>query len=156
ITSEDSIHYHLPFAARFAATGSVTPLHFTAPGQATQFQPANGELVHGMGMILFGRDVVSPFVNLGWLSLTLLAAWCIGRRKGVGPATLLATAALLASPVMVISQAGTAESDVVALFFLLAAVALLFEARSPATFVLAGVAAGLGIGAKVTLLAPVA
>src|SRR5207248_1094157 len=37
-----------------------------------------------------------------------------------------------------------------------AAVALLFEARSPATFVLAGVAAGLGIGAKVTLLAPVA
>jgi hypothetical protein len=54
------------------------------------------------------------------------------------------------------SQAGSAANDVVAVFFLLAAVALLItDPDRPAARVLAAVAAGLAVGTKLTVLAPV-
>jgi hypothetical protein len=56
------------------------------------------------------------------------------------------------------SQAGAAANDVVAVFFLLAAVALLMteaERRATAPRVLAAIAAGLAVGTKLTVLAPV-
>ena len=46
------------------------------------FYPQNSELVHAVGMVLGGRDFFSVFLNLGWLALALLAAWCIGRPYG--------------------------------------------------------------------------
>ena len=64
-------------------------------------------------------------------ALTLLAAYCIGRPRGVGAATLLGAALAMATTMMDYSQAGAAANDVVAVFFLLAAVALLMtDARA--------------------------
>ena len=152
----DSLWYHLPWAASFAQTGSIAPLRFTDVEYLTPFYPATAELVHGLGIVLLGRDTLSPGLNLLWLGLTLLAAYCIGRPRGVAPATLLGAAIAMATTMMDYSQAGSAANDIVAIFFVLAAVALLTqEPARRAALVLAAVAAGLAVGVKLTVLAPV-
>jgi hypothetical protein len=147
----DSLWYHLPWAASFAQTGNVASLRFTDVEYLTPFYPATAEMLHGLGIVLLGRDTISPGLNLFWLGLTLLAAYCIGRPRGVGAATLLGAAVAMATTMMDYSQAGAAANDVVAVFFLLAAVALLVNG----SLVLAAVAAGLAVGVKLTVLAAV-
>jgi hypothetical protein len=161
----DSLWYHMPFAARFAQTGSITDLHFTSPALLTWFYPANSELFHAAGIVTTGRDILSPFINLGWLGATLLAAWCLGRPWGAAPAALVAVGVVLGAGVFA-DQAGEARNDIPATFFLLAAAALLANALASreqrllpvaaAPLALAGVAAGLAVGTKLNLLAPVA
>jgi hypothetical protein len=147
----DSLWYHLPWAASFAQTGNVVSLRFTDVEYLTPFYPATAEMLHGLGIVLLGRDTLSPGFNLVWLALALLAAYCIGRPRGVGAATLLGAAVALATTMMDYSQAGAAANDVVAIFFLLAAVALYVNGG----LVVAAVAAGLAVGVKLTVLAPV-
>ena len=156
----DSLWYHLPWAASFAQTGNIASLRFTDVEYLTPFYPATAEALHGLGIVLLGRDTLSPGLNLVWLALTLLAAYCLGRPRGVGAATLLGAALALATTMMDYSQAGSAANDVVAIFFLLAAVAILMNAgpgapERPAPLVLAAVAAGLAVGVKLTVVAPV-
>ena len=92
----DTTWYHMPFAARFAQEGSTIPLHFTDPLRLVAwFYPGSSELIHGTGIVLFETDWLSPLINLVWLSIGLLAAWCIGRPYKVGPATLVASGARL-------------------------------------------------------------
>ncbi len=156
----DSLWYHLPWAASFAQTGNVASLRFTDVEYLTPFYPATAEMLHGLGIVLLGRDTLSPGLNLVWLALTLLAAYCLGRPRGVGAAALLGAALAAATTMMDYSQAGIAANDIVAIFFLLAAVALLANAGSAApehraALVLAAVAAGLAVGVKLTVVAPV-
>jgi len=152
----DSLWYHLPWAASFAQTGNIASLRFTDVEYLTPFYPATAEALHGLGIVLLGRDTLSPGLNLLWLTLTLLAAYCIGRPRGVGAATLLGAAIALATTMMDYSQAGSAANDVVAIFFLLAAVALVVTApESRAALVLAALSAGLAIGVKLTVAAPI-
>jgi hypothetical protein len=171
IRSFDSLWYHLPWAASFAQTGRVTSLRFTDIEYLTAFYPATSEFLHGLGIVLLGRDTLSPALNLGWLLLTLLAAWCIGARRGLGPATMTGAALALATPMLRISQGGTAANDIPGVFFLLAAVALVVKAdpvgpadaagpeharpRPVAPLALAAIAAGLAVSVKLSLLAPV-
>ncbi|MGO9890857.1 MAG: hypothetical protein ACLP0L_23565 [Solirubrobacteraceae bacterium] len=152
----DSLWYHLPWAASFAQTGNIVSLRFTDVEYLTPFYPATAEMLHGLGIVLLGRDTLSPGLNLVWLALTLLAAYCIGRPRGVGAATTIGAALAMATMMMDYSQAGAAANDVVAVFFLLTAVALLMtDAERPAVLALAAVAAGLAVGTKLTVLAPV-
>jgi hypothetical protein len=150
----DTLWYHMPFAARFVQTGWVTVPHYVNnPPDA--FLPANSELLHAVGILAFSTDIISPLLNLGWLALVLLAAWCAGHPSGEGPATLAAGAVSLSVPVMILSQAGTAKNDVVALAFLLGAVALLLNGRGEVpAYVLAAIALGLSVGTRVTYLVP--
>jgi len=100
-------------------------------------------------------DFLSPLLNLLWLSLALLAAWCAGRRWRLEPLTLLAGSLVLSLPVLAGTQPGEAFNDVVGLAALLAAVALAVSApEDPATLALAGLALGLAVGTKVTFLVP--
>ena len=152
----DSLWYHLPWAASFAQTGNIVSLRFTDVEYLTAFYPATAEVLHGLGIVLLGRDTLSPGLNLLWLGLTFLAAYCIGRPRGVGAGTLLGAAVAMATSMMDYSQAGAAANDVVAVFFLLAAVAFLInDADRPAALILAAVAAGLAVGVKLTVLGPV-
>ena len=157
MSSSDTLSYHGPVAARFFQEGSITSLEFVYSDPIIPFLPFNSELLHAVGMLLLGRDVASPFLNLGWLGLALLSAWCVGRPYGLGPASLMATCLFLASPALVTSQAGSAGNDIVAGALMLAAAALLLNGRwRPQAVGLAGVAAGLALAAKVTAIAPVA
>ena len=169
----DSLWYHMPWAATFAQTGHVARLHFTDVEYLTAFYPAGAELVHGAGIVLLGRDALSPALNLVFLPLVLLAAWCVGRPRGFASATMSGAALALGTPMMRFSQAGSAANDVVGVFFLVAAVALLVNtiwatdagggsergalggSGAVAPLALAALAAGLAIATKLSLLAPV-
>ncbi len=122
----DTTWYHMPFAARFAQDHSIVHLHFTDPMRlVVWFYPATSELINGAGILLFHDDFLSPLLNLGWLSVGLLAAWCIGRPYGVAPATLVASALVFDSGVMVITQAGEGRNDIMAIAMLVAYVAFI-------------------------------
>lgn len=153
----DTLAYHLPHAAQFAKSGWLTEVHNVTPDFPNMFHPANGEVIHAVTMLWFDRDVLSPLVNLGWLALALLSAWCIGQPFGRGHLSLAAVAVVFSLPVFVFTQPGSADTDIPSAALLLTTVALLIQpgARRPAT-VLAAVAAGLGLGTKLTIAAPVA
>jgi hypothetical protein len=164
----DSLWYHLPLAARFVQTGSLDQIFFFDPIFLASFYPANSEVPHALGMLFFDRDLVSPVLNLGWLAVALLAAWCIGRPYGLGPQALIGASIALGSQSLVEFQAGEALNDITGVAFILCAVAILvngYAARpaavtgrsiDPAALVVAGVAAGLAAGVKLSFLAPAA
>jgi hypothetical protein len=174
----DTTWYHMPFSARIAQEGSTVHLHYTDPLRlAAWFYPQSSELVHAAGIVLFKTDWLSPLINLFWLAIALLAAWCVGRPYKVGPATLVAGAIVLDAGVMIETQPGEGRNDIMGLAFLLAFAAFLINAhkrRAPAAgavadtpervaplldkgpLVVAGIAAGLAASVKLTFLIPVA
>ena len=152
IADFDSLNYHLPFAARFAQDGATRALNFNIPGGNTTFHPGNSELVHAVGMIAFNRDFLSPLLNMLWLVAFFLACWCVGRPNGRAPLTLAIGALVAGTPLMAAVDAGSATNDIVALFFLVAAVAFLRDDASRfRNLFLAGLAAGLSAGTKVSM-----
>jgi hypothetical protein len=162
MTGFDSTWYHGPFAAGFFQSGDTWSLHQIAPQFLAWFYPANAELFHAVGMLAFGRDLLSPLLNLGWLLACLAACWCIGRPYGVAPWSLALGAVALSVPALS-DQAGEARNDLAGVFFLLSAVALALNASaragrrgelSTAAIVLSGLAAGLAVGTKLNFLLP--
>jgi hypothetical protein len=173
----DTTWYHMPFSAFIAQEHSTVPLHFTDPLRlAAWFYPASAELVNASTIVLFKSDWAVPLINMIWLPIGLLAAWCIGRPYKVGPATMVAAAIVLDSGVMIETQPGEARNDIMGLAFLLAFAAFLInghQRRAPAAgavqdaperdaplldkgpLIMAGIAAGLAGSVKTTFLVPV-
>ena len=166
----DTLWYHGPFAARIADTGSVWGMHFIDPLYLNWFYPQNSELLHAAGIVLFNRDIFSPLVNFGWLGVTLLAAWCIGRPYGVAPLSLTGVAIAMDTGPMVPREAGTPATDTVPVALLLAAAAILINAwamrsangegsrqrAAPSwaplgALLVAGLAMGIALGSKLTI-----
>ena len=156
IRSFDSVWYHLPWAASFAQTGQITGLRFTDVEYLTAFYPATAEMFHGAGIVLLSRDTLSPIFNLVWLGLVLLAGYCVGRPRGVGWLTMIGTAVGCSVPMFVASQSGSAANDIVGVFFVVSAAALFFDADAGTAFplVVGGIAAGLAIGTKLSMVIP--
>jgi hypothetical protein len=163
MTGFDSTWYHGPFAAGFFQSGDTWSLHFIAPQFLAWFYPANSEIFHAVGMAAFGRDLLSPLLNLGWFVGCLVAAWCIGRPYRVAPFSLGLAAVALSVPALA-DQAGEARNDIVGIFFLLAAVAVAvnaWEGRSERGFstgaiAVVGLAVGMAAGTKLNFLLPAA
>ena len=169
ITNFDSVWYHLPFSAEMAQSGSVTGFQRPETVFLNWFYPQNSELVHALAMVFTGRDFVSIFINLGWASLALLAGWVVGRPYGRSHLTLLAVAVLMVAHSLVAREPGSAKNDIVAIALCLTSLAVLVNlaaargrddlpglVRPGWGLALAGLAAGLAAGTKVTALAPVA
>ena len=168
MTGFDSTWYHGPFAAGFFQSGDTWHLHFIAPQFLAWFYPANSEVVHAIGMLAFGRDILSPLLNLGWFVGCLVAAWCIGRPYRAAPWSLALAALALSVPALH-DQAGEARNDIVGTFFLLAAAAVALSQRKRSSnwqagetafalgpVVVVGLAAGLAAGTKLNFLLPAA
>jgi hypothetical protein len=159
----DTIWYHMPYAARFVQLHNIRHLQYFDDGAITAFYPANSELIHAFGIVLFGNDVLSPSIDVVWGAAALCCAWAIGRPWGREPHCLLACAPVLATPGLVDTQPGGAYNDIVCLTLLLASIALLVNAhvdsdadRFPlGASLLAAAAAGLALGTKFTMIAPV-
>jgi hypothetical protein len=159
----DSLWYHLPFAVDMAQSHSITGLHYPETVFTNWFYPQNGELLHADGILLTGRDTLSLFLNFGWLALAFLAAWCIGRPYGRGPLTVVAAGVLLECHTLVVREPGAAKNDLMAAALLLAAIAILINARwqprlprvaaEMLPLAIAGLATGLAVGTKSTALA---
>lgn len=168
MTGFDSTWYHGPFAAGFYQSGDTWNLHFIAPQFLAWFYPANSEVVHAVGMLAFGRDLLSPLLNLGWFAGCLLAAWCIGRPYRVAPWSMALAAIALSVPALS-DQAGEARNDLVGIFFLLAGVAIALARRERSSYppasgtafslgsvAVVGLSAGLAAGTKLNFLLPAA
>jgi hypothetical protein len=174
----DSLWYHMPLAAHIAGTGSVTGLLYTDPLYLNWFYPQVSELIHAGGLLLFGNDFLSPLINMVWLGLALFAGYCIGRPYGTGPTSMAAVASVMAANLLFSRQPGNANNDVVAIALFLSAVAVLLNSRWPGggaggragprpmtparpggppsgTLLVAGLAAGLALGTKLTVVPPV-
>jgi hypothetical protein len=157
ITDYDSLWYHLTHAARFVQDGWITRLHFTRPEFPSMFHPADNELLHAFGMLLFKNDALSPLVNLFWLAFSLGAAWCIGRSYGNGPLAVIAAAVLLGTAGMAALEPGSALNDVATICAALLVAAFLVQPdRGRGVLALVAGVAGFAIGTKLTMLAPVA
>jgi hypothetical protein len=156
----DSLWYHMPFAVDMAQTHSVVGMHHVETVFTNWFYPQNSELLHGVGILLTGRDTLSLFLNSAWLAMAFLAAYCVGRPYGRGPATTVAAAILLACHTLVVRDPGAAKNDLAAAALILASIAILVEAWAHRrddwerwALAAAGVAAGLAAGTRVTGLA---
>jgi hypothetical protein len=169
----DSLWYHLPFAVDMVQTHSVVGMHHVETVFINWFYPQNSELLHAVGILLTGRDTLSLFLNLGWLAVAFLAAYCVGRPYGRGALTAVAAAILLECHTLVVRDPGAAKNDLAAAALLLASIAILVEAWAQAHPVVplssggrqrnhgmerwalaaAGLAAGLAAGTRVTGLA---
>jgi hypothetical protein len=156
----DTLWYHLPFAARFVQLGNIRHLQYFDGDSITAFYPANSELLHAFGLVVFGNDLISPVLDLCWGAAALCCAWAIGRPWGREPHCLLACLPVLASPGLVDTQPGGAYDDIVCLALVLASIALIVNGRDAdgrlpvGASALAAVAAGLGIGTKYTVIVP--
>jgi hypothetical protein len=128
----DTLWYHLPLAAKFVQTGYLGHIYYFDPIFLASFYPANSEVIHAVPMLFFDRDIVSTVVNLGWLAMALLSAYCIGRPYGVGPQALVGSSIVLGSQSLVEFQAGEALNDITGVAFVLAAVALLVNGYAAA------------------------
>src|ERR1044072_2045360 len=156
MTGFDSTWDHGAVAAGVFPSGHTWDLHFMAPQFLAWFYPANAEIFHGVGMLAFDRDVLSPLLNLGWFVGCLVACWCIGRPYGVAPWSLALGAIALSVPALA-DQAGEARNDIVGIFFLLTAVAIALNAqRGRNALIVVGLAAGLAAGTKLNFLLPAA
>ncbi len=160
----DSLWYHMPFAVEMAKSHSVHGLHYTETVFTNWLYPQNSELLHAEGILLTQRDTLSLFINFGFLAISFLAAWCIGRPYGRGHLAVLAAAIVLECHTLVVREPGAAKNDLVAAALLLAAVAILITAwtrRSRAdtsqglnwAIAAAGLATGLAVGTKSTAVA---
>ncbi len=152
----DTLWYHLPQAARFVQQGDITQLHYVDGEAIVVFYAANAELLHAYGIALFHNDVLSPVINLGWGALALLAGWACGRPSRTEPYALLGVAMTLGIPALIGNEPGGGYNDVVCLALLLAAAAILINGGlRPAPVAFAAAAAGLALGTKFTMIAPV-
>jgi hypothetical protein len=171
--------HNAPFAARFVQDHQVGAIHFIDTLNLTVwFYPQNSELLHSVGVLFLGNDFLSPLINIGWMSLCLLAAWAFARPYGGGPIAVLAMGLVVGANMLLLYQPGDAKNDIPGLFFLLASTAILVNAEAQArgaagsartlhsggpplqarlpdgALIVAGLAAGLALGTKLNLLAP--
>jgi hypothetical protein len=124
----DSLWYHMPFSADMVQSHSTTGMHHVETVFVNWFYPQNSELLHAVGILMTGRDTLSLFINFGWLAVSFLAAYCVGRPYGRGIPAVLAAAILVGCHTLVVREPGAAKNDLMAAALLLAGIAILVEA----------------------------
>ena len=157
----DTLWYHLPIAARFAQSGSTLGLNFVSGGGSLPtFYPHTSELLHAVGIVFLGHDTLTPLLNAVWLAVALFSAWCIGRAFGVGALTFTAVAVTLCGPQLVMYEAGQGINDLFGVAMTLATMSMLVHTwrgpSFPAGVVYAGLAMGLALSSKFTVVGPTA
>lgn len=158
ILAVDALHYHLTFTAHFAQSGSTTELDHLSVPDVTTYYPLNDELLQATALLLLGADTLSLVLGLLALAGTLLAAYCLGARRGAGATAVLATCVVLALTGSAVAEA----NDWQATWPLLAGLAVLDLRHVPGrrlptgVLLVVGLAGGLAVGTRLNLLPPAA
>ena len=111
-----------PRATRCSASTTTRP---SSPTGSTRRTPS---FCTRWGSCSIHRDTLSLFLNLGWLAIAFLAAWCVGRPYGRGHLSVVAVAILLECHTLVVREPGAAKNDLATAALLLAAIAILVTA----------------------------
>lgn len=173
IFNYDSLWYHMPMAADFVRSGRFMPVRLYSADLLISTYPAGSEVVHALGIVVVGSDVLTPFVNFAWAGLAIFSAHVLGRSTGRPHSTTLAAVLVLALPVVIELEALSALNDVMGLAGLAAAIAFVSIDGAAAggvgagdpddgeigrehrgRLLLVGLALGLAISTKMVLLAP--
>lgn len=148
----DNLWYHGPFVARFLQTGGFGDLGTLGYPESRSY-PFNSELLHALMTLPFESDVAVPLCNHLIAALALGAAFVFGRHWDVGALAVLATTVVLSLALVASTQPGQMYNDVMAAALILAAAALLVEGGLEArSLAVAGGAAGMAVGTKLSLV----
>lgn len=154
-TNWDSLTYHLARVAAWRQHHGIYWIANAPTARMNEFQPlAEQEILYLFTATGTTRVYALP-QYLGQLAI-LLAVYGAARRLGFGPRPATCSALLLATFSLVALESTTAQNDLVSASFPIAAACLLLGGGDIEAL-LAGVSAGLGIGAKLTtaLVVPV-
>ncbi len=144
----DSLTYHLPRAAAWAQHGGIHLVPNAATGRINEYQPlAEQQLL--FYFVAAGSDALFALPQYLAELAILLAVYGAARRLGYEVRPAACSAFLLATFSLVALQAPTAQNDLFAASFPVTAACLILGG-SPIELALAGVAAGMGLGAKLT------
>jgi len=155
----DALSYHIPTVAEWIRSGRLvnSPVNVCCTGY-----PANGELFFTWVGLLTGNDTWVDGVQIGFAALGAVATVGIGRLVGLGRNAAILAGSLFAVTPIVLAQSSVPYTDVIvagllltSTYFLLAWLAAASDQRRATLLVLAGVAAGIAVGTKLTAL-PVA
>ena len=125
----DTLWYHMPLATRFAERRPLRLDRLLRPDLlrlvSTRRTPRSSTR---SPILAFGRDILSPLLNLGWLALGLPAAYASAAPTASAPRALIGGAIALGAQNLVEFQAGEALNDIVGVALILCAVAVLVNA----------------------------
>jgi hypothetical protein len=144
----DSLTYHLVRVAAWKQHGGLFWIPFAPNSRMNEFQPLAEQQILFL-FAAFGKPwlFALPQYLAEWAAL--VAVYGASRRLGFDARVAACTAALLATFALLELESVTAQNDLVAASFPVVAVYLLLgSARSE--LLLAGAAAGIGVGAKLT------
>lgn len=162
----DALSYHLPTLAHWLREGQLTesPLNLCCAGY-----PAAGELFFGWPAILLGNDTWADAVQIGFAAYGAIAVMGIARTAHVSRGNALVAGSLFALTPIVLTQANTTDVDLVLVAAFLATTFFVLRFLEPPVFalrtqtgaeapselrfellILAGIAAGIALGTKLT------
>jgi glycosyl transferase family 87 len=144
----DSLTYHLARAALWAQHGGVYWVPNAPTDRINEFQPLADQEVFYL-FVATGKSSLFALPQFVALLATIAAIYATARRLGYGLRPAACAALLFGTFTIVALEATTSQNDLVAASLPAAAVALLLARGSP-ELMLAGVAAGLAVGVKLT------
>lgn len=157
-TGYDALAYHAPLAVYFWRDGNLGMFLDQQVWAWALAYPSAMELWAGL-LLLAGGEGAANLAQLPFAILGALAAYLFGRRTGLGRgAATIGGLGFLCAPLVVV-QAGTQLNDLSGGALLMAGAALVAappESWKTSRLVLAGVALGLAIATKLSMLPPVA
>ncbi len=144
----DSLTYHLARAAFWAQHGGVYWVPNAPTDRINEFQPLADQEVFYL-FVATGKSSLFALPQFVALLATIAAIYASARRLGYELRPAACAALLFGTFTIVALEATTSQNDLVAASLPAAAVALLLARGSP-ELALAGVAAGLALGVKLT------
>ena len=144
----DSLTYHLARAAFWAQHGGVYWVPNAPTDRINEFQPLAEQEILFL-FVATGKGSLFALPQFTALLATILAVYATARRLGHDLRPAACAALLFGTFTIVALEATTSQNDLVAASLPAAAVALLLARGSP-ELVLAGIAAGLALGVKLT------
>ena len=166
----DALSYHLPTLAHWLREGqlSESPLNICCAGY-----PAAGELFFAWPAILIGNDTWVDAVQVGFAVYAAIAVAGIARIASVSRPNALVAGSLFALTPIVLTQANTTDVDLILVAGFLATTFFVLRFLEPPVFglrrhastgprselrfellILAGIAAGIALGTKLTGVVP--
>ena len=151
----DALGYHLPKAAAWAQQHAIHWIANAPTVRMNAFQPLAEQQILFLLVAAGGGALIALPQYVAQLAI-LVAVYGSGRRLGFDVRRSMAAALLLATFSLLALEATTAQNDLVVASFPVVAACLLLRGGT-AEALLAGAAAGMGVGAKLTavLVAPV-